>query len=127
MKLTSITLLLLLSSACLFAQSAAGVAAISGTLHDPSGAPVPNGKIVISSESQGQIRSLTSNEAGLFTAPALIPGPGYNVTVTAPGFATWEAKDMDLPVGRNVDLSVKLQVASNTASVDVVATVPADR
>ncbi len=124
MNLKSILSIYLLASASLFAQSAAGVAGISGTLRDPSGAPVPNGKVVISSASQGQIRSITTNEAGVFTAPALIPGPGYDVMVTAPGFAAWEVKDMDLAVGRNVDLSVKLQVAQNATQVDVTASVP---
>jgi hypothetical protein len=124
MNLKTITILLLCSSASLPAQTAAGVAGISGTLRDPSGSPVPNAKVTISSESQGDIRSLTSNDAGVFSAPALVPGSGYRVAVTASGFAVWEVKDMDLPVGRNVDLNVKLQVATANNSVEVTAAAP---
>ena len=89
-------------SATAFAQSG-GVAAISGTVKDPSGSVVPNAKIVISSRSQGEVRSIVSNSAGVFSAPALIPGPGYSVSVTAPGFAQNDSKDIDLQVGQNLN------------------------
>src|SRR6185503_15080384 len=105
MNLRSLVTVYLLASASLFGQSAAGVAGISGTLRDPSGAPVPNGKIVITSSAQGEVRSVTSNDAGVFSAPGLVPGGGYSVTVTASGFAAWQVKDMDLAVGRNVNLT----------------------
>jgi hypothetical protein len=116
--------LLLCVSAAMFAQSAGGAAGISGTVHDASGAAVPNAKVVISSERQGAIRSLTSNDAGVFTAPALIPGPGYKVIVTAAGFAQYEVKDIDLLVGQNLDLNVKLTVAQASTEVQVAATAP---
>jgi hypothetical protein len=70
------------------------------------------------------VRSVTSNDAGVFSAPGLIPGSGYGVTVTASGFATWQVKDMNLAVGRNVNLDVKLTVAQAATAVDVVATAP---
>src|ERR1700719_3547311 len=110
MNLKSITALLLLSSGSLLAQSAGGVAGISGTVRDASSSAVPNAKVVISSASQGQVRSLTTNGAGVFSASALIPGPGYSVTVTAQGFAVYEAKDIDLQVGQNVDIHAVLAV-----------------
>ena len=92
--------LLLMVSAPMFAQSTAGVAGISGVVRDPSGAVVPGAKVVISSEGQGTLRTLTTNQAGVFTAPALIPGPGYKVTVTATGFSGYEAAGLVLAVGR---------------------------
>ena len=106
MNWKSITALLLFLPASVFAQAAGGVAGISGTVRDASGAAVPNAKVVISSASQGQIRSVTSNGAGVFTAPSLIPGPGFEVTVTATGFAPYDIKDIDLLVGQNLDLNV---------------------
>ena len=63
----------LLTPAIVLAQSAGGVAGISGTVHDQSGGVVPNAKVVISSAAQGQLRSITTNESGVFAAPALIP------------------------------------------------------
>ena len=124
MNWKSITALFVFLPASVFAQAAGGVAGISGTVHDASGAAVPNAKVVISSASQGQVRSLTSNGAGVFTAPALIPGPGYQVTVTAAGFSTYDVKDVDLQVGQNLDLNVKLEVGTNTTQVEVTGQAP---
>jgi hypothetical protein len=101
-----------------FAQSG-GVATISGTVHDPSGSVVPNAKVVISSASQGQVRSITTNSAGVFSAAALIPGPGYTVAVTASGFAENDSRDIDLQVGANLNLNIALTVGQTATSVDV--------
>jgi outer membrane receptor protein involved in Fe transport len=85
---------------------------------------VPKAKVVISSDARGTLRSLETNDAGLFTAPALTPGPGYQVSVTASGFAGYEAKDLILQVGQNMDLRIGLTVASSTTKVDVGAAAP---
>jgi hypothetical protein len=124
MNWKSITTLLLFLPVSVFAQAAGGVAGISGTVHDATGAAVPNAKIVISSASQGQIRSLTSNGSGVFAAPALIPGSGYQVTITATGFAPYDVKDIDLQVGQNLDLNVRLQVGAATTQIEVSAAAP---
>src|SRR5436190_17179847 len=98
-------LFVLFSSAVVFAQSTAGFGSISGSVRDPSGAAVPNAKVVISNAPKGITRNVTSNDAGVFTAPALVPGPGYGVAVDAAGFNKYEAKDITLAVGQNVDLN----------------------
>jgi outer membrane receptor protein involved in Fe transport len=110
--------LIVLLSAPVFAQSG-GVAGITGTVHDPSGAVVPNAKVVISSASQGQVRSIVANSAGVFSAPSLIPGPGYSVSVTAPGFAQNDLKDIDLQVGQNLTLNITLAVGQAVTAVEV--------
>ena len=109
----------LLFSACALAQSAGGVAGISGTVKDPSGAAVPNAKVVIASASRGTLRTIDTNTSGIFTAPALNPGPGYKVTVTASGFATYELNDIDLEVGQSLNLSVPLTIGQTSTSIDV--------
>ena len=124
MRATLATFLLLFLSASLFAQSSGGVAGISGVVRDPSGAVVPNAKVVISSAAQGVLRTLETNDAGVFTAPALTPGPGYQVSVTASGFAGYEAKDLTLQVGQNMDLRVGLTVATSATTVEVGAAAP---
>jgi hypothetical protein len=124
MNWKSITTLFLFLPVSVFAQAAGGVAGISGTVRDASGAAVPNAKVVISNASQGQIRSITSNGSGVFTAPSLIPGPGYQVTITAAGFAPYDVKDIDLQVGQNLDLIVKLQVGTATTQIEVTAAPP---
>src|ERR1022692_3173970 len=120
----SIVAIAMFLPASLFAQAAGGVAGISGTVHDATGAVVPNAKVVVSSASQGEVRSLTTNNAGSFNAPALAPGTGYKVAVTAAGFANYDVKDIDLQVGQNLDLNVRLQVATGATSVEVTAAAP---
>ena len=106
----------------LLAQSAGGVAGISGVVRDASGSSVPNAKVVISSAGQGEVRSLSTNEAGVFIAQSLIPGPGYKVSVTAQGFNTYEANNLTLSVGQNLDLNIALTVGSAVTTVEVSTT-----
>ncbi len=120
-RLTAWLVLLLFVTAPMFAQSAAGVAAISGVVRDPSGAVVPGVKVVISSQGLGTVRTLPTNEAGVFTAPNLTPGPGYKVTITTAGFNPYEARDIVLQVGQNLDLNAALTVASGSTQVEVSA------
>ena len=111
----------MLAASSMPAQSTGGLAGISGVVRDPSGASVPKAKVVISSDSQGTLRSLSTNDSGIFTAPALTPGAGYKVTVTATGFSTYEAKDIQLQVGQNLDLPITLSVGQTTTAVEVTA------
>lgn len=122
-KVTHFAALLLLVSAPLFAQSA-GVAGISGVVKDQSGASVPNARVVISSDSLGLIRTLTTNSEGVFTAPVLTPGSGYQVKVSAGGFSDYLAKDLVLQVGQDLDLHVNLAVGQTSTQVEVSATAP---
>jgi len=123
-KLLACAVLFSLAASSILAQSAAGVAGISGVVHDASGAGVPGAKVVISSAAQGQVRSITTNGAGLFTAPALTPGLGYSVSVTAAGFAAWDVKDVDLRVGQDLQLTVDLSVAQSASAVEVTGAAP---
>ena len=123
-KLLACAVLFSLAAGSAWAQSAAGVAGISGVVHDLSGAAVPGAKVVISSDSRGEVRSITTNSSGLFAAPALIPGPGYKVTITASGFAEWEVKDIDLRVGQDLTLTANLNVSQSTTSVEVTGAAP---
>ena len=119
MSLKPLAVLFLFASAPVFAQSAGGVAGISGEVKDPSGSTVPNAKVVISSASRGTVRTVQTNGAGIFTAPSLLPGTGYKVTVTAAGFAPYEASDIDLQVGQNLNLNIALTVGQTSTSVEV--------
>lgn len=100
------------------------MAGISGTVYDPSGAVVPNAQVVISTNSKGQLRAVTTNESGVFSAPALLPGSGYDVAVTAAGFSKYELQNVDLQVGQNVALEVRLVVAQGATQVEVSAAAP---
>ena len=113
--------LFIAAAAQVWAQASGGQSGISGTVKDSSGAVVPGAKVVISTASQGEVRSITTNSSGVFSAPALLPGPGYKVAVSASGFAPYELKDLDLQVGQSVNLTIDLSVGQTATSVEVVA------
>jgi hypothetical protein len=122
-KFAVLLVLLVFVAVPVFAQ-VGGAAGISGVVRDPSGAVVPGAKVVISSEGKGTLRTLESNEAGIFAAPGLVPGTGYKVAVTATGFAPYEANGLVLPVGQNMDLKVSLVVATSATQVEVTSVAP---
>ena len=113
----ALTLLVCISSA--FGQASGGLAGISGVVRDPSGAVVPGARVVISSDTQGALRTVNTNEDGLFSAPALAPGAGYKVEVTAAGFAGYANRDIALLVGQNLNLNIALTVAAGTTQIEV--------
>jgi hypothetical protein len=107
-----------------FAQTAAGMGGLSGSVRDAQGASVPQAQVAIVNAEKGIRRTLETNEAGLFSAPALVPASGYHVIVTRQGFAVFEARDLEILVGEQVNLNVTLQVAAAATQVEVIATAP---
>src|SRR5260370_12242 len=124
MRLCFTACLLLIVSAPVFAQSAAGLAAISGVVRDQSGAAAPKASVVVSNSSLGTVRTLTTNDDGLFTAPALARASGYEVARTVSGFGGYEPKALDLPVGQNLNLNINLSLAQSATAVEVTADAP---
>ncbi len=122
------TLLITLLAVCLIipaaAQSLAGLGAINGVVRDASGSVVPAAKVVVSNASNGIRRNLETNESGLFSAPSLSPGEGYEVSVLKEGFAAYTAKQITIQVGQNVTLNVNLDVKAQTQEVTVTTTAP---
>ncbi|HME05933.1 MAG TPA: TonB-dependent receptor [Bryobacteraceae bacterium] len=107
----------------MFAQSA-GFGTVSGVVLDSSGSPVPGAKIVIENASKGIRRELTTTADGNFNAPGLVPASGYEVHVTAAGFAGYDVTDVTVAVGESVTINAALTVASAATTVDVTAEAP---
>ena len=97
-----VCVLLLVSGALGMAQSVAGLGAISGFVHDISGAPIPGADVVVANDVRGIKRTSRTNEAGLFSAASLPPASGYIVTVTMSGMTTFRSASLDLQVGQNL-------------------------
>ncbi len=53
---------------------------ISGYIVDPAGLAGPGARVAVESENTGAMRDVFSNHQGLYSVPALLPGP-YNITV----------------------------------------------
>src|SRR5881409_2695689 len=104
-----------------FGQSNAGLGSISGVVQDASRAAVPDASVVVSNEAKGIRRNIETNNQGVFTAPALIPADGYTVSITKPGFSTYQATGITVAVGGNIDLHIELALAGAETSVEVTA------
>jgi hypothetical protein len=80
------TLLLAATVAAMFsftvgrASAQSTAATISGTIRDASGAFVPGAKIILTNKATREVRTLLSNDSGLFVAPDVEQGV-YDVTV----------------------------------------------
>ncbi|HVV46636.1 MAG TPA: carboxypeptidase-like regulatory domain-containing protein [Bryobacteraceae bacterium] len=115
-------LLMVAGAANVFAQ--AGLSAITGAVHDSSGAAVARATVTVTNESKGIRREMESNEAGVFNAPALVPAPGYSLEVARTGFANFITKDISLTVGQTLNIPVSLEVAAAASTLDVTADAP---
>src|ERR1700722_9331196 len=111
-----IIFILFLSSQPASAQVTAGLASISGIVEDSSGSAVADAQVVVANGANGVHLTLSTSDGGLFNAAALLPATGYMVTVTKAGFAEYQVKDIELPVGQNVNLVVPLSIATATQS-----------
>jgi len=117
-------LLMVCAAPALWAQAVAGLGAISGVVYDPSGAVVPGAEVVLTNPSKGITRTMVTTEAGVFSAPSLVPSSGYGLTVTMQGFAKWEAKDFEVLVGQTLTFKVNLQLAGAATQVVVTGEAP---
>src|SRR3989442_9090318 len=113
MKRTLVLLMLILAF-CAGARAQAGLGAVSGTVRDATGAIIPGATVVVSNDAKGVKRTMITTEAGIFTAPALVPASGYELSVSLQGFKTWETKGFTIEVGQTVDFRVALEVAGAT-------------
>src|ERR1017187_9619467 len=102
-KVLAITTFALVFVAGAYAQATPGLGAVSGTVRDASGAVIPGATVVVANDGKGIKRTMTTTDAGVFAAPALVPSPGYSITVNKQGFTTYEVKEFEILVGQNVD------------------------
>jgi hypothetical protein len=90
---------------------------IGGTVTDSSGAVVPGATVVVTDMARGTSRTLTTNEAGAYIAPELLPS-NYAIQVSAKGFATVKRSNIELQVAQ--DLTVNFSVKPGAATKTVV-------
>src|SRR5689334_22386540 len=107
----------LLSGLSLWGQT---LGEISGQIVDPTGAAVPNSAITLTNTATNAVRTVSSNEQGLYTFPSVPPG-SYNIKAEHPGFKT-TTSNVDVLVQQSVRLDLTLQVGQVSESVEVSAT-----
>jgi hypothetical protein len=108
-------------AAPIFAQNDRG--AITGTVHDPGQARVPNAIVVVTNTQNGtQFRTVTT-DTGNYTVPSL-PAGLYTVTVEAQGFKKETQGGIEVQVAAANRIDFTLEVGSTTETVDVTAEAP---
>src|SRR6266478_9239887 len=111
--------LALLCAVPLLAQNAE----LSGLITDPSNLAVPGARVVVKSADTGATRTVSSNQQGEYSVPALLPGP-YNITIEANGFKTIHQNSIVIEVDQRARLDFALTVGSNTESITVQGSAP---
>src|SRR5215510_1134552 len=81
---------------------------ILGVISDQTGAVIGGAAVSIVDTQRGATRKLTTDEAGAYNAPELIPGT-YVVKVEFPGFKATEQQNIVVEVGKeyHIDLAIE--------------------
>jgi hypothetical protein len=93
---------------------------VQGTVHDTTGAVVPQATITVKDDASGAVRSTQTDSQGFFAIESLEPGT-YSVTVTAKGFTTSVTKGETIAPGQQRSSDTTLAVGSSTQQVTVQA------
>lgn len=109
-----------LASAIYVFGQAASTGAISGTITDAQGAAVPGATVTITNQATNISKTLTTNDAGFYSAESLIAGT-YTITVDKSGFEKSVIKDFILAPGQRLQSSIALQTGNVKTEVTVEA------
>ena len=94
-------------------------AVVSGMVSDAQHLAVAGATIQLRAESTGAVRTVTTNQQGLFEAAALLPDE-YELKTEAAGFAT-ETQTLHVEVGQKLALDIALKVGTRSEGVSVTA------
>src|SRR5713226_5704883 len=112
--------LALIPAVAVFAQQGS-TGSIAGTVSDPSGQVVPGATVKLTSELNGESRTVLTNESGDFFFGAVTPG-AYTVRIEATGFRPMEQKGNVMGASARLALGkLQLEVGSVSESVLVQA------
>jgi hypothetical protein len=111
----------LLFSISLFPQSNYG--RILGLVTDTTGGVISGATVTVIDTQRGVARTLTTDQAGEYNAPTLIPGT-YTVRVEAMGFKKLERQNVVVEVGKDVRIDATVQPGEQTQTVTVTEAIP---
>ena len=118
------TLIALLLSVRLFAQTGTAGGSIRGSIQDPSGSAVVGATVKTRNLETGFERSTLSTDSGEFEVPLLLAGR-YEVTVAAKGFAAFTQTGVVVQLAKpsTLDIRLALESAQQTVTVQADATI----
>src|SRR5260370_11761630 len=118
-------LLSLLLAVCLlvqpvFAQKGNVTGTITGLVTDPSGAVIAGATVTTANSATGFSRSGVSNPQGQYEIP-LLPVGTYAITVTSPGYGTYEQRGIQVGLDSDSVVDARLNIGSSAQTVSVTA------
>src|SRR5690348_6253135 len=78
---------------------------LTGTVTDQSGAVIINADVIVMASERGLKRSTITNSTGEYLVSGLPPG-SYDLTIRAPGFGSYQAKNLILRVAQKARANV---------------------
>jgi hypothetical protein len=109
----------LMCTATAFSQAVAN-GRMHGEVTDSSGAAIPGAVVTATQTESGTTATATASSTGSYTLPNLQVGP-YTVTVSAPGFQTYQQSGIVLQVSNDVEVNAGLKVGETSTTITVVA------
>jgi len=128
-KMRSVRLILLCLAifALLFGANASSAqdvtATITGTITDPSGAPVAGANVIAKSVERGLTYTAVTNEQGLYRI-SLLPVGNYELRVEKQGFQTSLFPSFALVLNQSARIDATLKVGQLTQTVEVTGAAP---
>ncbi|MCI0627646.1 MAG: TonB-dependent receptor [Acidobacteria bacterium] len=107
---------LLLFLGAVYAQTFTG--GVSGTVKDPSGAVVPQTRLVLTNLDTNEKREAESNDSGFYSFSALPPGR-YRLETEKSGFKKFAQEPVEVRVQQFVEIDPGLQVGEASETLEV--------
>lgn len=121
LRVLGLTVAVLLVCQAVLAQTNTG--RILGSVTDSTGAAVNGASVLVIDLQRGVTRSLTTDQAGAYVAPELLPG-SYKVRAEAKGFRSVERINISLEIAKDVVVDFQLQPGEVKETVVVSEEVP---
>jgi hypothetical protein len=121
LRITTVFLLLVAITIPLCAQTPSGE--ISGVVTDQTGAVMAGVKVTLTNPATNANREVQTNDAGLYTFPALPPGI-YSLNVQKTGFRAIERRNIEVLVGSANRIDFQLEVGELSNTVEVMGGAP---
>jgi hypothetical protein len=108
---------------CLPASAQLNQGRIWGNISDQSGGVITGATVTVLDVARGVTRTLTTDSAGAFSAPSLVPST-YTVKIEFKGFKTIERQNVEVGVGQEVRLDLTMQPGDQNQTVTVTELIP---
>lgn len=114
-SIRGISVTLALAAGTLLAQN---TGEITGTVADASGAVIVGAAVTITNTATSQTREVTTNQAGNYSVPYLVPGT-YDLRVETSGFKSVSRRGVEIQVGAVARIDFAMEVGEVSQRVEV--------